>query len=282
MRAPAATKITLTILREGEKKPFDVTLVRAIVSVDAASYRREGDIGYIRMPGFNEQNAEGLEKAVRDLKKQIGPSLKGYVLDLRNNPGGLLDQAVQVSDDFLNAGEIVSTRGRRPDDTQRFDAKPGDITDGKPIVVLINGGTASASEIVSGALQDHRRATIIGMTSFGKGSVESILPLGDKRGALRLTTARYYTPSGRSIQAQGIIPDIRVAQGTEADRSRPLRYSEASLLGHLENDVVPDKDDAPVIYAAPGKTYDDFQLAYALDLLRGKETVASVTKNSKS
>ena len=159
MRGAAGSKITLTIVREGEKKPFDVTLMRAIVSVDAATYRREGDIGYIRLPGFNEQTAEGLEKAVRDLKKQIGPGLKGYVLDLRNNPGGLLDQAIQVSDDFLTSGEIVSTRGRHSEDTQRYDAKGGDVTDGKPVVVLINGGTASASEIVSGALQDHKRAT---------------------------------------------------------------------------------------------------------------------------
>ncbi len=192
MRGAAGTKITLTILREGEKKPFDVTLVRAIVSVDAATYRREADIGYIRLPGFNEQTAEGLEHAIRDLKKQIGPGIKGYVLDLRNNPGGLLDQAIQVSDDLLTTGEIVSTRGRHSEDTQRYDAKGGDITDGKPIVVLVNGGTASASEIVAGALQDHRRATIIGMTSFGKGSVQSILSLGENRGALRLTTARYY------------------------------------------------------------------------------------------
>ncbi|HEX2760045.1 MAG TPA: S41 family peptidase, partial [Rhizomicrobium sp.] len=178
MRGSAGSKITLTIVREGEKKPFDVTLVRAIVSVDAASYRREGDIGYIRMPGFNEQTADGLEKAVRDLKKQIGPGIKGYVLDLRNNPGGLLDQAIQVSDDFLGTGEIVSTRGRHAEDTQRYDAKKGDITNGKPIVVLINAGTASASEIVSGALQDHKRATVVGLTSFGKGSVQTIIPLG--------------------------------------------------------------------------------------------------------
>jgi carboxyl-terminal processing protease len=282
MRGKVGTKVTVTIQREGEKKPFDVTLARADVPYDAVTSRREGDIGYIRMPGFNEQTAEGLEKAVQTLKKQIGPGLKGYVLDLRNNPGGLLDQAIQVSDDFLTSGEVVSTRGRRPEDTQRFDAKSGDITDGKPVVVLINGGTASASEIVSGALQDHRRATIIGMTSFGKGSVQSILPLGEGKGALRLTTARYYTPSGHSIQAQGIIPDIRVAQGTEVDLGS-LRYSEAALSGHLEGEVAPAATaDAPVIYAAPGKSYDDFQLAYALDLLRGKETVASVTKGSKS
>ena len=279
MRGPVGTKVTLTVRREGEKAPFDVTLLRASVSVDAATHRREGDIGYIRLPSFNEQTADGLEKAVRDLKKEIGPGIRGYVLDLRNNPGGLLDQAIQVSDDLLNSGEIVSTRGRHPDDTMRYDAKAGDITDGKPIVVLINGGTASASEIVSGALQDHKRATIIGMTSFGKGSVQTIIPLGDGRGALRLTTARYYTPSGHSIQALGIIPDIQVAQGDEVVTS--LRYSEADLQGHLAGEPLPAAQlNAPVIYAAPGTKYDDFQLAYALDLLRGKMTVASVTKKA--
>ncbi|HJS46144.1 MAG TPA: S41 family peptidase [Rhizomicrobium sp.] len=279
MRGPVGTKVTLTVQRDGETKPFDVTLVRADVPIDATTSRREGDVGYIRMPGFNEKTAEGLEKAVRDLRKQIGPGLKGYVLDLRNNPGGLLDQAIQVSDDFLNSGEVVSTRGRRAEDTQRYDAKRGDITDGKPIVVLINGGTASASEIVSGALQDHKRATILGMTSFGKGSVQTVLALGEGRGALRLTTARYYTPSGHSIQAQGIIPDIQVAQGDEAGQPRILRYSEADLQGHLAGEPVAAKRaNAPVILAAPGTKYDDFQLAYALDLLRGTMTVASVTK----
>jgi carboxyl-terminal processing protease len=267
-------KITLTILREGEKKPFDVTLERATVSVDAVTSRREGDIGYIRMPGFNEQTASGLEKAVRELKRQVGPGLKGYVLDLRNNPGGLLDQAIQVSDDFLNGGEVVSTRGRHPEDTQRYDAKGGDITDGKPVVVLINAGTASASEIVSGALQDHKRATIIGLTSFGKGSVQTIIPLGEGGGALRLTTARYFTPSGHSIQAQGIIPDIQVAQGDEAAIPKIARPSEADLPGHLVGEPVTRKP-GPVIQPAPGKKYDDFQLSYALDLLHGKMTVAS-------
>ena len=278
MRGPAGSKIVLTVLREGEKKPFEVTLTRAIVRVDAATFRAEGDIGYIRLPGFNEQTADGLERAVRELKKQIGPGIKGYVLDMRNNPGGLLDQAIQVSDDFLNSGEIVSTRGRHSEDTQRYDAKAGDITEGKPIVVLINAGTASASEIVSGALQDHKRATVIGMTSFGKGSVQTIIPLGEKRGALRLTTARYYTPSGHSIQAQGIIPDIHVAQGDEANTPKLARPSEADLRGHLSGEPVPDKRaSAPVIKPAPGKKYDDFQLSYALDLLHGKMTVASVT-----
>jgi len=278
MRGPAGSKITLTVLREGEKKPFDVALVRATVSVAAATYRREGDIGYIRLPGFDEQTSDGMEKAVRDLKKQIGPGIKGYVLDLRNNPGGLLDQAIQVSDDFLNAGEIVSTRGRHPEDTQRYDAKGGDVTDGKPVVVLINGGTASASEIVSGALQDHKRATIIGMTSFGKGSVQTIIPLGEGRGALRLTTARYYTPSGHSIQAEGIIPDIQVAQGDEASVPKLARPTEADLRGHLAGEPIPPKRaNAPIIKPAPGKKYDDFQLSYALDLLHGKMTVASAT-----
>jgi carboxyl-terminal processing protease len=278
MRGAAGTKITLTIVREGEKKPFDVTLTRAIVAYEADTWRREGDIGYIRMPAFNEQTADGLEKAVKDLKKQIGPGIKGYVLDLRNNPGGLLDQAIQVSDDFLAAGEIVSTRGRHTEDTQRYDAKGGDITDGKPVVVLINAGTASASEIVSGALQDHKRATVIGLTSFGKGSVQTIIPLGENRGALRLTTARYYTPSGHSIQAQGIIPDIQVAQGDEAAIPKLARPSEADLRGHLSGEPIPAKRvNAPVIKPAPGKKYDDFQLSYALDLLHGKMTVASAT-----
>jgi carboxyl-terminal processing protease len=278
MKGRPGTKVTLTILREGEKKPFDVVLTRAIVHVDAASSRREGDVGYIRLPGFNEQTADGLEKAVAQLKKQIGPGIKGYVLDLRNNPGGLLDQAIQVSDDFLNTGEIVSTRGRHSEDTQRYDAHAGDITDGKPVVVLINGGTASASEIVSGALQDHKRATIIGLTSFGKGSVQTIIPLGEGRGALRLTTARYYTPSGHSIQAQGIVPDIQVAQGDEADVPKLARPSEADLRGHLAGEPIPPKRaNGPVIKPAPGKKYDDFQLSYALDLLNGKMTVASAT-----
>jgi carboxyl-terminal processing protease len=252
--------------------------MRSNVQVDATTFRREGDVGYIRMPGFNQQTAPGLEKAVRELKRQIGPGIKGYVLDLRNNPGGLLDQAIQVSDDFLAGGEIVSTRGRHADDTQRYDAKGGDITEGKKVVVLINAGTASASEIVSGALQDHKRATVVGMTSFGKGSVQTIIPLADGGGALRLTTARYYTPSGHSIQAQGIIPDIQVAQGDEAAVPKLARQSEADLRGHLAGEPLPPKRvNAPVIKPAPGKKYDDFQLSYALDLINGKMTVATAT-----
>jgi carboxyl-terminal processing protease len=283
MRGPAGSKITLTILRTGDKtapkKPFDVTLTRAIVAVDQVRWHREGDIGYIRVPGFNENTSSGLETAVRDLKRQIGAGLKGYILDLRNNPGGLLDQAVQVSDDLLTSGEIVSTRGRHPDDTQRYDAHGGDITDGKPVIVLINGGTASASEIVAGALQDHHRATILGMTSFGKGSVQTIIPLNSGGGALRLTTARYYTPSGHSIQAQGIVPDVPVAEGNEDDVPKIVRPSEADLPGHLAGEPIAKKEqpiarppaNAPKL-GADGKPYD-FQFVYALQLLHGKVAV---------
>ncbi len=282
MRGPAGSKITLTILRTTDKalakKPFDVTLTRAVVAVDEVRWHREGDVGYIRMPGFNENTASGLENAVRELKRQIGPSIKGYVLDLRNNPGGLLDQAVQVSDDFLTAGEVVSTRGRHSEDTQRYDAHGGDVTEGRPVVVLINGGTASASEIVAGALQDHRRATILGMTSFGKGSVQTIIPLGEGGGALRLTTARYYTPSGHSIQAQGIVPDVAVAQGDEDDIPRIARPSEADLPGHLANGDAAAHRPAPTIIRPPaaGAKPADYQLSYALDLLHGKVPAAPV------
>jgi len=239
-------------------------------------WHREGDIAYIRLAAFNEETDRGLEKAVRELKKEIGPSLKGYVIDLRNNPGGLLDQAVQVSDDFLQKGEIVSTRGRHPEDTLRYDAKAGDITDGKPVVVLVNGGTASASEIVAGALQDHKRATVIGMTSFGKGSVQTIIPLGEGGGALRLTTARYYTPSGRSIQAEGIVPNIAVAQGSEENATKVERPSEADLPGHLINEdaAKKKKQEQSVIRPPAGKKIEDFQLSYALDLLHGKTAMA--------
>jgi carboxyl-terminal processing protease len=280
MRGPAGSKITLTILRAGTKKPFDVALTRAVVEVDNVKYHREGDIGYIRLPFFNEQTQAGLERAVGDLKRQIGPGLKGYVIDLRNDPGGLLDQAVGVSGDLFNGGEVVSTRGRNPDDTQRYDARGGDITDGKPVVVLINGGTASASEIVAGALQDHKRATIVGMTSFGKGSVQTIIPLSAGDGALRLTTARYFTPSGHSIQALGITPDVQVAQGDENEAADKLeRESEAALPGHLVGESAAKKAPAPVIHAPAGKKFDDFQLSYALDLLHGKGAMKSAAAN---
>jgi carboxyl-terminal processing protease len=276
MRGPEGTKVSLTVLRQGAKKPFDVALTRAIVKVGAVKFHREGDIGYIRLPEFNEQATTGLEHAVYELKKQIGPGIKGYVLDLRNNPGGLLDEAISVSGDFLSGGEVVSTRGRHPEDTQRYDARRSDITDGKPVVVLINGGTASASEIVAGALQDHKRATIEGTTSFGKGSVQTVIPLSDGGGALRLTTARYYTPSGHSIQATGIVPDVAVAQGDEDEASKLEHVTEAELPGHLSPEGAAKKE-TTIIRPAPGKKYDDFELSYALDLLHGKMTVSSIT-----
>jgi carboxyl-terminal processing protease len=282
MRGAPGTKVTLTILRTGAKKPFDVALQRAVIQVDTDKFRREGDVGYIRLPGFNEQTTSGLEHAVQQLKKQIGPGLKGYVIDLRNNPGGLLDQAVSVSQDFIGTGEIVSTRGRHPEDNTPYFAKGHDITDGKPVIVLINGGTASASEIVAGALQDHKRATVVGMTSFGKGSVQTIIPLGDSGTALRLTTARYYTPSGHSIQATGITPDVQVAQGDEDSTPKIERPTEAQLPGHLGVENPNKKTNAPIIKPPAGKKIDDFQLAYALDMLRGKTNVSQLVKGTQS
>lgn len=274
MRGAEGSKVTLTILRKGERKPFDVTLTRAVIHIANVKWHREGDIGYIRITQFiSEKTASDVEQAVRALKQQIGPRLKGYVIDLRNNPGGLLDQSVTVADEFLPGGEVVSTRGRHPGDTQRYNARGGDIADGKPIEVLINEGTASASEIVAGALQDHRRATVIGMTSFGKGSVQTILPLsGSHGGALRLTTAKYYTPSGRSIQATGIIPDIAVSQlSVKDDADARFLRNEAELPGHLdaEGQHRPPPG-AAVVRPQAGKTYDDFQLSYAIDRMSGR------------
>jgi len=286
MRGPANTKITLTIMRETAKKPFDVTLTRANVKIQSVRFRREGDVGYVRITAFSEQTDAGLIKALRELKKEVGPGLKGYVLDLRNNPGGLLDQAIAASDAFLDGGEVVSTRGRRAADTQRYNARPGDYTDGKPVVVLINGGSASASEIVAGALQDHRRATVLGMTSFGKGSVQTIIPLGGEHGgALRLTTAKYYTPSGRSIQATGIEPDIEVAQVSEDEEAKlPDRRSEADLPGHIAAETGKNGTKASAIRPEAGKKYenDDFQLAYALDLLSGRVASTVAAKRAEA
>jgi carboxyl-terminal processing protease len=277
LRGKPGTKLTLTLMRSGGDKSFEVHLERAAIEVEAVKFHREGDIGYIRIPAFNEHTDSGLETAVKALKKQIGPHLRGYIVDLRDDGGGLLDQAIAVSDDFLEGGEIVSTRGRDPADTQRFDARPGDIATGKPIIVLINRGTASASEIVAGALQDHHRAKIIGMTSFGKGSVQTIIPLnGGDDGALHLTTARYYTPSGRSIQATGIVPDIAVAAGDESEPAPAIEtYTEANLPNHLvDENAGQAKPAAPPIRPPAGKTIADFQLSYAVDLLDGKVVAA--------
>jgi carboxyl-terminal processing protease len=261
-----------------------VKVVRDVIHINPVKYNAEGDdVGYIRVTTFNEQTTANLQKAIEDLKKQLGPKLKGFIVDLRNNPGGLLDQAISVSDAFLDQGAIVLTRGRNLEETQRSNARPGDITDGQKIVVLINGGSASASEIVAGALQDHHRATIVGTRSFGKGSVQTIIPLGSN-GALRLTTARYYTPSGRSIQAKGIDPEVVVEEELpdelkqKAETQEPR--GEANLRGHLRGD---DEDEDGEGGAAeeesgsssyvPADKEKDTQLKFGLDLLRGIKSV---------
>jgi len=274
MRGDIGTPITLTIKRAGVAKPFDVKLVRAEITVDAVTGRAEGNVIYVRIAEFSEQAYDGLKAQIDKYTQQIGADkVQGIVVDLRNNPGGLLDQAVAVSDAFLDQGEIVSTRGRREDETQRFDAHAGDIANGKPLIVLVNGGSASASEIVAGALQDQRRATIVGTRSFGKGSVQTIIPLGND-GALRLTTARYYTPSGRSIQAKGIEPDIEVVQELPPDLAKQFDGNlggESSLKGHLANptDKAGDQDQSGSLAYVPPDPKDDKQLQYALGLLRG-------------
>src|SRR5476649_2940950 len=268
MRGPVNTKIKLTIMRKGQEKPIEVSITRDVIRVRSVRSRAEDDVGYIRISQFNEQTTDGLKKAITDLQNQIpADKLKGFVVDLRNNPGGLLDQAISVSDAFLERGEIVSTRGRNAEETQRFSARAGDLIKGKPVIVLINGGSASASEIVAGALQDHRRATLVGTRSFGKGSVQTIIPLGAGNGALRLTTARYFTPSGRSIQAKGITPDIEVLQDVPDDlKARTDTKGEASLRGHLKNDG--DEKTGSQSYVPPD-TKDDKALKMADDLLHG-------------
>jgi len=287
MRGPVNSPITLTIVRKGVEDPFDVKVTRDVIHINPVKYNAEGDdVGYIRITTFNEQTTANLQKAIDDLKKQLGPKLKGYVIDLRNNPGGLLDQAISVSDAFLDQGAIVLTRGRNLEETQRSNARPGDLTDGKELIVLINGGSASASEIVAGALQDHHRATILGTRSFGKGSVQTIIPLGSN-GALRLTTARYYTPSGRSIQAKGIEPEVVVEEELPDDLKKKAdevsTHGEANLRGHLkiegaaEDEEASEEESGSSSYVAPEKEKDT-QLNYALDLLRGIKSVDTDTK----
>jgi carboxyl-terminal processing protease len=269
MRGPVNTKIKLKIMRKGQDAPVEVSITRDVIRVRSVRSRLEGDdVGYIRLTQFNEQTTEGLKKAISDLSGQAGnDKIKGYVIDLRNNPGGLLDQAISVSDTFLERGEIVSTRGRNAEETQRFNARPGDLAKNKPIIILINGGSASASEIVAGALQDHKRATIIGTRSFGKGSVQTIIPLGSDNGALRLTTARYFTPSGRSIQAKGIVPDIEVLQEVPDElKTRTDTKGEASLRGHLKAEGQEETGSQSYV---PPDPKDDKALKAADDLLRG-------------
>jgi len=270
MRGEAGTSIKLTLVRKGADKPIELTVTRAVIKVKAVRYRVEKDVGYVRVIQFTEQTYDDLKKAIADIQSKVPDNkLKGYVLDLRLNPGGLLDQAVSVSDAFLDKGEIVSTRGRDPQDVMRFDAHPGDLTHGKPIVVLVNGGSASAAEIVAGALQDHRRATVLGTQSFGKGSVQTIIPLGEN-GALRLTTALYYTPAGRSIQGKGITPDIKVEQPLPDEfKGYDVSYGESELKGHIKGKEEDDKGSGSAAYV-PKDPKDDVQLNKALKLLRGE------------
>ncbi len=288
MRGPIDSEITITVLRESEPAPFDVHLVRNVVKIRSVRWRREDDVGYVRITSFTEQTQDGLREGIAKLRHEIGDRMKGLVLDLRNNPGGLLDQAISVSDSFLDQGEIVSTRGRRSDSAQRYNAELGDLTDGLPMVVLINSGSASASEIVAGALQDHRRAVVLGTRSFGKGSVPTIIPLPGN-GAMRLTTARYYTPSGRSIQATGIEPDITVertlleaVEDSDQRRESDLRGAldapadgdaeptDEGTSGDVDVEAEPDAE-APPTEARSGMDSGliDFQLQRALDLLTG-------------
>jgi carboxyl-terminal processing protease len=296
MRGKVGAPIKLTIGREGQK-PFDVDIIRDKIKIRSVRSRNDEDIGYIRITSFSEQTDIGLRAMVKKIKENTGDKLRGYILDLRNNPGGLLDQAVAVSDAFLERGEIVSTRGRAADNAQRFHAKAGDLAKGLPLIVLINGGSASASEIVAGALQDHGRAVLLGTRSFGKGSVQTIIPLGTS-GAMKLTTQRYFTPSGRSIQAKGIDPDIIVEPArVETIKSRRKR-SEADLRGALKNgqpdskklDSKKDGDakdtekgttgDNTKEKAKPGiLTREDYQLSRALDLLRGISLYRNRTMN---
>lgn len=281
MRGPVGSEIIITVVREGEIEPFDVSIIRDTIKLTAVRSRTEGAAVVLRVTTFNDQTFPNLKDGMEEQIAAAGgiDNIDGIVIDLRNNPGGLLNQAIYVSDAFLDAGEIVSTRGRDPSDGDRFNASPGDLAEGKPIVVLINGGSASASEIVAGALQDHRRAIVIGTNSFGKGSVQTVVPLrGD--GAMRLTTSRYYTPSGRSIQSLGISPDIIVEQprpraDLEEDEEAPTRRTEADLRGSLDNDSLTEdeirqiEEERARAETAAQLREEDYQLAYAIDILKG-------------
>ena len=292
MRGPVGSEIIITVVREGVAEPFDVSIIRDTIKMVAVRPRLVGNTVVLRISTFNDQTYPGVEEGIKKMVEEAGgmDNVNGFVIDLRNNPGGLLNQAIMVSDAFLEKGEITSTRGRDPEQGERFNAEPGDLAQGKPIVVLINGGSASASEIVSGALQDHRRAIVVGTKSFGKGSVQTLIPLkGD--GAMRLTTARYYTPSGRSIQALGVMPDIVVNQPTvepltkeeeEAKAAEEARNdrSEADLRGAISNDSM-SEDERKQLEGERARTEEsaklrdeDYQLAYAVDILRGLAAVA--------
>ena len=291
MRGPVGSEITISIMREGEAEPFDVTLTRDTIKLTAVRGRTEDKTVVLRITTFNDQTYPNLEENLRKEVEAAGgiDKVDGFVLDLRNNPGGLLTQAIAVSDAFLDKGEIVSTRGRQPEDSERFNATPGDLAQGKPIVVLINGGSASASEIVTGALQDHHRAIVVGTKSFGKGSVQTVMPIRGE-GAMRLTTARYYTPSGRSIQALGIAPDILVPQPQPPERTEddddagaPHMTSEADLRGVLSNDSMTEderkqaEEERRQAEESAKRRQEDYQLSYAVDLIRGLSALAPET-----
>jgi carboxyl-terminal processing protease len=283
MRGPVGSEITITVVREGVEQPFEVSIVRDTITLTAVRSRIEGETVVLRLVTFSDQTYPNLEEQLAEKVEEAGgmDNVNGFVIDLRNNPGGLLNQAISVSDAFLDAGEIVSTRGREPEDGQRWNAEEGDLTEGKPIVVLINGGSASASEIVAGALQDHRRAIVVGTKSFGKGSVQTVMPLrGDS--AMRLTTQLYYTPSGRSIQSLGISPDIIVEQPRQnpddeatEDEETPALRSESDLRGALNNDSLSEdevrqmEEDRERAETAAQLREQDYQLAYAIDILKG-------------
>ncbi len=284
MRGPVNTPITISIVREG-KEPFDVKLTRETITPRVVTSRLEGDVGYVRLSTFNEKTLPGLEDALAKLRRESSGRLSGLVLDLRNNPGGLLDQAIGVSDMFLDGGEVVSTRGRDPLDIQRYNARRGDAIAGLPIVVLINGGSASASEIVAGALQDRQRASLVGTQSFGKGSVQTVIPLnGGRDGALRLTTAKYYTPSGRSIQGEGIVPDFEILNAKRAADARPQiaeRNLPHALKGEGETPVAapprPPAEQPPAEFDGKG----DYQLRRALEIVRSRTPSGKVAVAQK-
>jgi carboxyl-terminal processing protease len=282
MRGAIGTAVKLTVLRGPGRDTREFKITRDRIQIRAVRSRLEGeDIGYIRITQFNEQTFEGVKAAIAKFQAEIpAEKFRGYIVDMRNNPGGLLDQSIAVSNAFLDRGEIVSTRGRNADETQRYNARPGDLSKGKPIVVLINGGSASASEIVAGALQDHKRATIIGTRTFGKGSVQTIIPLGQNNGALRLTTARYYTPSGRSIQAKGIDPDIQILQDVPEElKGRDSTKGEAALRGHLKNG---EEERGGSQAYVPQDVTQDKQLIAAAELLRGTKTAAQLIETHKA
>ncbi|KEO54374.1 S41 family peptidase [Thioclava pacifica] len=297
MRGPVGSEITITLVREGEQEPFDVTLTRDTIKLTAVRGRHDGNTVILRITTFNDQTYPNLEDSIKKQVAEIGgmDKVDGFIIDLRNNPGGLLTQAIKVADAFLDKGEIVSTRGRNPQDSERFNATPGDQADGKPIVVLINGGSASASEIVTGALQDHHRAIVVGTKSFGKGSVQTVMPIQGE-GAMRLTTARYYTPSGRSIQSLGIAPDVVVPQPdqpkadqkAEDDKAAHQMTSEADLKGAITNDSMTEdekkqaEDERAKAEDAAKRRLDDFQMSYAVDLIKGLAALAPEMQGEKA